>query len=63
MVGDQLMTDMLAANEAGVRSILVQPLLNTDKWDTRINRFFERLVWRQLKKQYPELKWQEDLND
>ena len=63
MVGDQLMTDMLAAHEAGVRSILVQPLLNTDKWDTRINRFFERLVWRQLKKQYPELKWQEDLND
>lgn len=63
MVGDQLMTDMLAANEAGVRSILVQPLLNTDKWDTQINRFFERLVWRQLKKQYPELKWQEDLND
>lgn len=63
MVGDQLMTDMLAANEAGVRSILVQPLLNTDKWDTRINRFFERLVWRQLKKQCPELKWQEDLND
>lgn len=63
MVGDQLMTDMLAANEAGVRSILVRPLLNTDKWDTRINRFFERIVWQKLMKKYPELKWQEDLND
>lgn len=63
MVGDQLMTDMVAANEAGVRSILVKPLLDTDKWDTRINRFFERLVWRRLKEKYPELQWREELND
>ncbi|WP_295728436.1 YqeG family HAD IIIA-type phosphatase [uncultured Limosilactobacillus sp.] len=63
MVGDQLMTDMLAANVAGVRSILVQPLINTDKWDTRINRFFEKFVMKDLLNQYPELTWQEDLND
>ena len=63
MVGDQLITDMVAAHEAGVRSILVKPLLNTDKWDTRINRFFERRIWKQLKNKYPRLKWQEDLND
>lgn len=63
MVGDQLMTDMIAANEAGVRSILVKPLLDTDKWDTRINRFFERIVWKKLKSKYPDLTWQEDLND
>lgn len=63
MVGDQLMTDIVASNQAGVRSILVQPILDTDKWDTRINRYFERHVWKQLKKKYPELKWQEDLND
>ncbi len=63
MVGDQLLTDVAAANQAGIRSILVQPLLNTDKWDTRINRFFERRVWKKLMKKYPDLKWQEDLND
>ncbi len=63
MVGDQLLTDIAAANQAGIRSILVQPLLNTDKWDTRINRFFERRVWKELMKKYPDLKWQEDLND
>lgn len=63
MVGDQLLTDVAAANQAGVRSILVQPLLNTDKWDTQINRFFERRVWKQLMKKYPQLTWQEDLND
>ncbi|MBC8744492.1 YqeG family HAD IIIA-type phosphatase [Lactobacillus sp. Marseille-P7033] len=63
MVGDQLLTDVAAANQADIRSILVQPLLNTDKWDTRINRFFERRVWKKLMKKYPDLKWQEDLND
>jgi HAD superfamily phosphatase (TIGR01668 family) len=61
MVGDQLMTDIIAANEAGVRSILVQPIISTDKWVTRINRFFERRIWRELKKKYPNLKWQEGL--
>src|SRR5699024_11506797 len=42
MVGDQLMTDIKAANNAGVRSILVSPVVETDSWKTRINRFFER---------------------
>ncbi len=40
MVGDQLLTDVVASNVAGVRSILVQPLIETDAWNTRINRFF-----------------------
>lgn len=63
MVGDQLLTDMVAANQAGVRSILVRPLINTDKWDTQINRFFERQVWKKLRKEDHNLTWQEDLND
>lgn len=63
MVGDQLLTDMLAANQAGVRSILVRPLINTDKWDTQINRFFERQVWKKLRQEDQNLTWQEDLND
>ena len=64
MVGDQLMTDVCAANQAGVRSALVQPLVKTDKWDTQINRFFEKRVMKQLKRQYPEqMKWREKIND
>ncbi|WP_267905316.1 YqeG family HAD IIIA-type phosphatase [Limosilactobacillus fastidiosus] len=63
MVGDQLMTDMLAAHQAGVRSILVKPIVETDKWTTRMNRFLEKYVWRRLHRHYPDLKWQEDLND
>ncbi|MEY8441292.1 YqeG family HAD IIIA-type phosphatase [Lactobacillaceae bacterium 24-114] len=63
MVGDQLMTDMLAAHHAGVRSILVKPIIETDKWTTKINRTLEKQVWRELKKKYPNLTWQEELND
>ena len=63
MVGDQLMTDMVAAHQAGVRSILVQPLIQTDKWTTQMNRFLEKRVWKLLRKEYPDLHWQEDLND
>lgn len=63
MVGDQLLTDMVAANQAGVYSILVKPLIKTDAWNTRINRFFERYVMKQLLMQYPMLQWQEELND
>lgn len=61
MVGDQLMTDVAAANRAGVYSILVQPLINTDKWITWPNRFMGDLVERELKRKYPNLKWQEGL--
>ncbi|WP_461212931.1 YqeG family HAD IIIA-type phosphatase [Lacticaseibacillus sp. GG6-2] len=45
MVGDQLLTDVMAGNAAGVRTILVRPLVATDAWNTRINRFLERFVF------------------
>lgn len=45
MVGDQLITDIQAANLAGVESVLVKPLVETDKWNTRINRFLEKFIF------------------
>lgn len=45
MVGDQLITDMQAGNLAGVNTVLVKPLVETDKWNTRINRFFEKIIY------------------
>ncbi|WP_278951863.1 YqeG family HAD IIIA-type phosphatase [Lactobacillus apis] len=45
MVGDQLITDIQAGNLAGVESVLVKPLVETDKWNTRINRFLEKIVF------------------
>lgn len=47
MVGDQLLTDMLAGNLAGVYTVLVRPLDTSSEFTgTRINRFFERLIFR-----------------
>ncbi|RZI49933.1 YqeG family HAD IIIA-type phosphatase [Lactococcus kimchii] len=48
MVGDQLMTDVRAAHRAGVRSILVKPLVESDAWSTQVNRWRERRVWKKI---------------
>lgn len=63
MVGDQIMTDIRGANRAGVKSILVKPVVATDGWNTRINRFFERKIMKHLQKNNPDMKWQGELND
>lgn len=48
MIGDQLMTDIRAAKRAGIRSILVKPLLQSDSWQTQFNRWRERRVMKQI---------------
>ncbi len=44
VVGDQLFTDVLGASLAGIRCILVEPLVAHDWPGTRILRSLERLV-------------------
>lgn len=63
MVGDQIMTDIRAANAAGVRSILVRPVVASDGWNTRINRFFEGHIMAHLTKIHPEMIWRGDINE
>ncbi len=46
MVGDQLYTDVIAGNLAGVSSVLVKPQATTDLWYTQIFRIFERRALR-----------------
>ncbi|SYW20230.1 YqeG family HAD IIIA-type phosphatase [Oenococcus oeni] len=58
MVGDQIMTDIVAANLAGVRSALVKPLIETDGFPTRINRYFAKLVTKNKKEN-----WEDDIVD
>lgn len=41
MIGDQVMTDVIAGNLAGVRTILVRPQCRTDLWYTYILRLIE----------------------
>lgn len=52
MVGDQLMTDIHAAHRAGVKSILVKPLVKSDAWNTKFNRARERRVWKKIENKY-----------
>lgn len=44
LVGDQVFTDVVAGNLAGVRTVLVDPQSTSDLWYTHILRLFERLV-------------------
>ena len=49
-IGDQLFTDVLGANKAGITSILVNPMSNVDYFWTKINRFFEKFVYKKFEK-------------
>ncbi|AIO19509.1 Mitochondrial PGP phosphatase [Candidatus Izimaplasma bacterium HR1] len=54
LVGDQLMTDIWAANRVNVYSVLVNPLKKkTEKWYTKINRKTEQRMLGKIKKHYP----------
>ena len=44
MVGDQVFTDVVAGNLAGVRAILVRPQSRRDLWYTQIFRVFEHFA-------------------
>lgn len=44
MVGDQLFTDVLGANRAGIEAIWVKPMTSREFVGTRVNRIAERLV-------------------
>ena len=46
MIGDQVFTDVVAGNLAGVRSVLVRPQSRKDLWYTHVFRVFERLALR-----------------
>ncbi|KRL03206.1 YqeG family HAD IIIA-type phosphatase [Liquorilactobacillus capillatus] len=64
LVGDQLVTDVAAAHAAGIRSVLVKPIIETDAWNTRINRFFERIIKKKLiKDKAISATWRHSLDD
>lgn len=57
MIGDQIMTDIRGANSAGIRSVLVKPIIETDSWKTKFNRFWERKIMSYLVKKHPDMYW------
>ncbi len=50
VIGDQMFTDVLGGNRAGLHTILVVPVTNTDGIATKINRTMERIVLKWMKK-------------
>ena len=44
LVGDQMMTDVAAANGAHIRVILTDKIVKEDQWTTHINRIFGRPI-------------------
>ncbi|VEF09970.1 hydrolase HAD subfamily IIIA [Streptococcus equi subsp. zooepidemicus] len=62
MVGDQLMTDIRASHRAGIKSVLVKPLVTSDAWNTKVNRWRERRVLAKLEEKYGRLVYQKGFN-
>lgn len=45
-VGDQMVTDIRAANGANIRAVLTNKIVKEDQWTTHINRFLEKPIRR-----------------
>ncbi|WP_208558831.1 YqeG family HAD IIIA-type phosphatase [Marinilactibacillus kalidii] len=63
MVGDQIITDIKGANHASIRSVLVKPILDSDAWNTRFNRFVELKIMNYLIRKDPDMKWRNSIHE
>ncbi len=61
MIGDQLMTDIRAAKRAGIRSILVKPLVQSDAIETQFNRWRERRVMKKIAAKYGPMDYKKEI--
>ncbi|MBB5887830.1 YqeG family HAD IIIA-type phosphatase [Lactovum miscens] len=63
LVGDQRMTDIRAAHRAGIRSVLVKPLIESDHWQTQFNRWRERRRTKRIEAKYGETLYKTKINN
>lgn len=49
MIGDQLLTDVVAGHRIGSLAVLVHPRFRQEAWNVRAKRFVERLFYRRYK--------------
>ena len=59
VVGDQLLTDVLAGNRAKIRTILTEKLVEEDQPTTRFNRIFDRPIRKRLLKKGLLIDWRD----
>ena len=55
MIGDQLLTDVIASKNTHVRVILTEPLVKKDLPVTKVNRFFDKIIRKMIKKKLTKL--------
>lgn len=48
VLGDQIMTDIIGANTSGCYGIYTKQLVENDTTLTKINRVFEKFIWRYI---------------
>ncbi|HEL2649793.1 TPA: YqeG family HAD IIIA-type phosphatase [Streptococcus suis] len=61
MIGDQLMTDIRAAKRAGLKSVLVKPLIKADSINTQINRWRERRTMKKIIAKYGAIDYKREM--
>lgn len=59
LVGDQLMTDVVAGKRAKIRTILTEKLVKEDQPTTRFNRIFDKPIRKHLNKKGLIIDWRE----
>lgn len=57
LVGDQMMTDVLAAHGAHIRVVLTEKVVKEDQWTTHINRIFDRPIRKYHRKRNNLVDW------
>ncbi len=59
LIGDQLLTDTLAAHRLGIRVLLTEKLVSEDQWTTRFNRLIDRPLRQYLRKKHRLTSWRQ----
>ena len=59
LVGDQMMTDVIAARGAKIRVVLTEKVVKEDQWTTHFNRLFDRPMRKHLAKKGELIDWRE----
>ena len=57
LVGDQMMTDVLAAHKAKIRVVLTEKVVKEDQWTTHINRLMDRPIRKYHRKRGNLIDW------
>ena len=57
LVGDQMMTDVLAGKGAHIKVVLTEKIVKEDQWTTHINRVFERPIRKYHRKRNNLIDW------